>query len=67
MALNTVNFNLTKPELGDSITPTIFANNFDIIDAEMAKTNGLTFVVITESAYTALATKDSNTIYFITE
>lgn len=29
--------------------------------------NGLTFVTLTQSEYDALATKDNNTIYFITE
>jgi len=33
MATSTKNLELTKPELTDNLNPTIFADNFDIIDA----------------------------------
>lgn len=44
MATTTSNLQLTKPEVTDNITPTIFANNFDKIDtavtARMPKSGG---------------------------
>ena len=39
MATLTSYLQLTKPELGDTIDPSIFSENFDIIDAEIIKTN----------------------------
>ena len=70
MAQTTTKLQLVKPEVGDSITPTIFANNFQAIDdAFVGVTNqigSLKFKVMTQSAYNALSSKDSNTIYFLT-
>lgn len=46
MAQRTNNLGLTKPEASDKISPTIFADNFDIIDEAVANkmsTTGGTF------------------------
>lgn len=39
MATTTANLSLIKPEIGDNITPDIFANNFDAIDEALRNVN----------------------------
>lgn len=55
MASYTENYKLVKPELTDNITPTIFADNFDIIDKAMtdtSKTIKSVLVTLTASGWT---------------
>ena len=40
MSSLTTNLKLVKPELQDNITPTIFADNFDKIDAALERVSG---------------------------
>lgn len=62
MATLTTNLGLTKPELSDNLTPTIFSDAFDIIDAaigfEVIGTliTGSTSVVLTDERITSNST-----------
>lgn len=78
MATTTTNYGFKKPEATDLISPTPYNDNFDLLDTNlktidtnlqtvMTAINGLKIAVLTQTAYDALTTKDSNTIYFITE
>ena len=53
MARLTTNLQLTKPELSDTITPTIFADNFDKIDSSVALKSGTTFTGNVSMSYGA--------------
>lgn len=71
MATTTTNYGFKKPEATDLVSPTPYNDNFDLLDTNLktinTALNGLKFVALTQTAYDALATKDSNTVYFITE
>lgn len=78
MATTTTNYGFKKPDVTDLISPSPYNDNFDVLDTNLktintniqtinTALNGLKFSVLTQTAYNALTTKDSNTIYFITE
>ena len=71
MATTTTNYGFKKPEVTDLVSPTPYNDNFDLLDTNLkainTALNGLKFVVLTQTAYDALATKDSSTVYLITE
>ena len=71
MATTTTNYGFKKPEVTDLVSPTPYNDNFDLLDTNLKTINtalgGLKFVVLTQTAYDALPTKDNTTIYFITE
>lgn len=76
MARLTENLELTKPELSDNITPTIFADNFDKIDEAMvththaaSKISAGTFAgkVVAQSGTDYTTNRIRNTVFTTTD
>lgn len=62
MATQTTNLKLTKPELTDTITPTIFATNFDLIDSFAGKTNSVVNATLPVDGWVGDAAPYTNTV-----
>lgn len=58
----TTNYNLNKFEASDLFDISDLNDNFDTIDAAFG---GVKLCKLTESAYTALTNKDSDTLYIV--